>query len=521
MFTDSSKLIFHFKRLLGIILLLSMTTYAHAQVWVYVEHEGISAGQIDYPDIVVDGNGTPYIAYEDLANDQKVTVMKYYNHSWAAVGSPGISAGWSEDISIAIDGNGVPYVAYKDYANNGGATVMKFNGSSWSVVGNVNFAGAIDIDIAIAGDGTPYTVSETNQGVVVNKFNGSNWVTLGDTVSDGGGGISIAIYNNQPYVTYSEGYNTSVKKYDGTNWTLVGSRGFAAGQTTRNSLVIDGNGTPYVSFKDQANAYKATVEKFNGSNWVTVGNAGLSATGVETTSMSIGPNNTPYVAHDNSVNQSITVQKYTGGSWETVGNATLGDEVTIPSLAITNNGTPYVAFEDIGSNYEASIMTLGLPPILGGDSVCSGHSITLTDTVAGGSWSSSNTSVATVNNSGLVSATGVGTTIISYTLSDFSVYDTLKVKDCTTEINNIANASVVGTISLFPNPNNGDFTINVAGNDGESAKILITDIIGKLVQKLTIPIGKNVPLRINATPGIYFVTAATQYKKQVLKVVVN
>src|SRR4051812_2646765 len=60
--------------------------------------------------------------------------------------------------------------------------------------------------------------------------------------------------------------------------------------------------------------------------------------------------------------------------------------------------------------------------ISGPSSVCEGRTITLNDATPGGTWSSSNTSNATVGiNNGFVSGISAGTTTISYTASASTV----------------------------------------------------------------------------------------------------
>ena len=56
--------------------------------------------------------------------------------------------------------------------------------------------------------------------------------------------------------------------------------------------------------------------------------------------------------------------------------------------------------------------------ISGSDSVCPRSTITLTDTAAGGTWTSSNTSVATVSPSGVVTGVAPGSVIISYSVTN-------------------------------------------------------------------------------------------------------
>jgi uncharacterized protein YjdB len=55
------------------------------------------------------------------------------------------------------------------------------------------------------------------------------------------------------------------------------------------------------------------------------------------------------------------------------------------------------------------------PAITGTSTVCVGSTTTLSNTLAGGTWSSSNTAAATITSTGVVSGVGAGTSVISYT----------------------------------------------------------------------------------------------------------
>jgi len=78
---------------------------------------GFSDGEADYVSLAVDANGTSYVAYSDVANSNKATVMKFVNGAWTTVGTSGFSADEADYTSLTIDANGVPYVAFSDYAN--------------------------------------------------------------------------------------------------------------------------------------------------------------------------------------------------------------------------------------------------------------------------------------------------------------------------------------------------------------------------------------------------------------------
>lgn len=131
------------QRTLAMILCLTMilalqpvvapTARAAAPEWTAVGGPGLSSSQVYCTSLAIAADGTPYVAYQDMFNGFKATVMKYTgadDTGWEAVGSPGFSAGAISDTSLAIDSGGMPYVAYKDWGIGGGkATVMKYTGA--------------------------------------------------------------------------------------------------------------------------------------------------------------------------------------------------------------------------------------------------------------------------------------------------------------------------------------------------------------------------------------------------------
>lgn len=78
---------------------------------------------------------------------------------------------------------------------------------------------------------------------------------------------------------------------------------------------------------------------------------------------------------------------------------------------------------NLGVSSPATVIVNQVPPAISGSStVCQGSALILTNAMAGGSWSSSNTSIATIgSSSGTVSAVGNGTVTITYASGACSV----------------------------------------------------------------------------------------------------
>ena len=77
------------------------------------------------------------------------------------------------------------------------------------------------------------------------------------------------------------------------------------------------------------------------------------------------------------------------------------------------------------------------------------------------------------------------------------------------------------TLQIWPSPNNGTFTIFLPAPTTESLQVTITDIIGQTIKETTATTNKNIPMLLDAPPGMYFVTALTSMGKQTAKVVVK
>lgn len=267
-------------------------------------------------------------------------VQKYKNNTWGNVGPADFSGGEADSISLFVynDGtsDGKPYVAYKDVYNSQKATVMEFDGTNWDPVGGTpGFTSGMAYYTSLyvynngTSDGIPYIAYDdfaNGYKLSVMEFNGTNWVYVGGVPAISTGNpeyISIFVYddgtsNGLPYVAYCDGsnsYKATVMKFDSTGWKIVGTSGFSAAQAFFISMQVYNDGTstgiPYIAYEDYANNVSSTVMKFDGNNWINVGNAGFTNGYVSYTSLFLNSYGVPYVGmSDFNYSGNVSVMKY-------------------------------------------------------------------------------------------------------------------------------------------------------------------------------------------------------------------
>ena len=141
-----------------------------------------------------------------------------------------------------------------------------------------------------------------------------------------------------------------------------------------------------------------------------------------------------------------------GGTWlsGTPSVATIGATTGVVTGITT--GTTVITYTLPTGCPTTKTITVSLSPgpILGPAGVCVGASVTLTDTVPGGIWTSSLVSIATIGSlSGIATGVATGTTIITYSLgSGCTVTRTLSVNAAPAAISGPSSVCVGSTISL-------------------------------------------------------------------------
>ena len=341
-------------------------------------------------------------------------------------------------------------------------------------------------------------------------------------------------------------------KYNGSSWVIVGSPGFSAGMVKNPSIAISESGIPYVIYQDDTNGVKATVMKYNGSTWDAVGGAGFSLGVAEYPYIAIDRNGVPYVTYEDHYGYRAVVMKLDTALAPITGRDTVcvGDTIMLSDAKFggiwssSDSTTALIDFTGIVTGLHKGVVTISYTksgystnynvvvdsiPVAGtmepyGDSVCPGQSITLYNTVAGGTWISLDTSIATITSSGVLTGVANGTVNLLYIIVNSCGTDTasssfLISTPCVLGIPSAVTPTKTSLL-IFPNPTYGLFTLNISSPQKEDAIVIITNILGEKAKELTTPTNQDIQIELDNPPGIYFVSIYTSQGKQSEKLVI-
>lgn len=185
----------------------------------------------------------------------------------------------------------------------------------------------------------------------------------------------------------------------------------------------------------------------------------------------------------------------TGGSWTssntavaTVAGTSAGTVTGVAAGIVTITYTVTNSCGSANATYIDTVIALPtVDTILGADSVCEGDTIHLFNPSLGGEWSSSNTAIATVGSTGIVTGVASGIDTIRYAVTTPCGTATarlvIKVKshaECYVSV--APTPAALADIAIYPNPSNGIFTIEIPATE-QGATISVYDITGKTISQ--------------------------------------
>ena len=250
----------------------------------YANGEWSDVGEIgklgSVPKIAVDAQNSVFVSFNDANENNRYYLNRYKNGNWETMGVSYISSGGGSWARLALDSKGVPYVSWVDFFAGQKMYVSKLVGEIWLAIGDEpvsheNLISKNCQDLAIDADGNvyiAYCVKGTDQ-LAVYRHNGSEWELLGDNIADGTvKGIDVAIDSEQNfYVAYADGGSedkVSVVKYNGTEWSYVGQRGFTESKTDSYMAMTLHNESPRVVYTDVAMGSKASAKYYKIANYL-------------------------------------------------------------------------------------------------------------------------------------------------------------------------------------------------------------------------------------------------------------
>ena len=163
-----------------------------------------------------------------------------------------------------------------------------------------------------------------------------------------------------------------------------------------------------------------------------------------------------------------------GGTW-TSSNTAVGTVSSTGAVAGVTAGTTNITYTVTFSGlncYVINQVTVNVGPgaITGNGNACIGSTTVLTDPTSGGTWSSSNTAIGSVGSTGIVTGTGAGGVIITYTNNSCSVIKNVTVAAPPTAIfgNSFTVCSGFGTQTIY------DTTLGGTWSESSSSFIIMT-----------------------------------------------
>jgi len=461
--------------------------------WIQIGQTGI--GQGNYVSLGISNNNKLYLNCNIGIN----SVLNYDGTKWKEILTPGLNGDLARFPDIAVTSTGIPYVICADNTYDGKITVRKYVNGNWVTEGNsaISNSRVLSTSIFITNKDSVYIgyVEYASAYSKVKKFNGTDWVLIGDTAQlSGGDHLDIAVdSNNTPYVVTSSSYGSNgptVRKFDGMNWAIVGTGNFEINGVNNASIVIDHNGVPYVTYVNRLGFLDAVVKKFDGIDWVKVGGSVSYKSFAGYPALALDANNTPYILLlDGSAQGSASLRYFDNklNTWRPVNTNLSTGSISGSSMVIGPDSSIYVSFIDNASLNRVVVKKYS-------------HN----------TWTSLDTVSTTFASEVCMTVVG-DKPIVAYTA--YGVF-AKQFNGGTTYIPNVLNGNI--SFSIYPNPANDDLhiSLNEAVKDGS---VIIYNSVGMAVLRSRLSPGQTkltIPVQ-SLTPGLYFANLQSE-KGQVI-----
>ncbi len=206
-----------------------------------------------------------------------------------------------------------------------------------------------------------------------------------------------------------------------------------------------------------------------------------------------------------------------GGTWASSNTAVASINATTGAVYGSSPGTATIAYtltNSCASDTALLAITVKALPnagvITGSNRVFWGSTLMLSDTALGGIWICSDTTKATISNTGIVTPKVYDDSVtVYYIVSNECGSDTasLLVHLFTEVAVHNVNASGNARLQIYPNPNNSKCTLFLSGTCSSTIPVTIANVTGAQVQVILIQSDRPQALDLQLRPGIYLMSA--------------
>lgn len=182
-----------------------------------------------------------------------------------------------------------------------------------------------------------------------NAYSQTKWYQDSDADTWGDPNV-FQISSTQPTGYVQNNLDCNDNRKNDSKWHYVDTPAFSNSSSVADvSLAKDKNDVFYVAFYDNATK-KGSVMKYNGSKWVYVGTPNFTTGDAEYISIALDNNGVPYVSYqDKPYGYQATVKKFDGTNWVTVGSpgfsAGLG-RIYYATIKFSSNNVPHVMYTE-------------------------------------------------------------------------------------------------------------------------------------------------------------------------------
>jgi uncharacterized protein YjdB len=203
-----------------------------------------------------------------------------------------------------------------------------------------------------------------------------------------------------------------------------------------------------------------------------------------------------------------------GGTWSSNNTAIATVGVTSGVVTGISTGTTIITYLLSGCYATKTISVILAPAsITGSTTICAGSTTTLSDATTGGTWTSSNTTVATVNfSTGIVSGLTAGTSAITYSIGSCYVTATVTINPLPAFITGPTSVCVGSIITLSDATSGGIWSSSVpAYGSIDAVSGMVTGIsTGTTFIIYTLPTGCFVAMPVAVNPLPSFISGITE-----------